>query len=101
LCKPRRADHSYELTAGGIQGFEALGIDVEGARAARRRFAFACLDWSERRPHLAGALGAALLHTALKRKWVMQELDSRALSVTRLGRNEMHDRFGLEMDGTG
>ena len=78
------------------RAFAALGIDVEAARALRRRFAFACVDWSERRPHLGGALGAALLNAALKRKWVVQELDSRALSVTAAGRREMRARFGLQ-----
>ncbi len=89
-------DHGYELTAEGTKAFEALGIDVESTRALRRRFAFACLDWSERRPHLAGALGAALLKVALKRKWLLQDLDSRALRITRLGQREMTARFGLK-----
>jgi len=48
----------YELTPDGTKGFESLGIEVETLRAARRRFACACLDWSERRPHLGGALGS-------------------------------------------
>jgi DNA-binding transcriptional ArsR family regulator len=88
---------SYRVTAAGAKSLEALGIDLDGARALRRRFACACLDWSERRPHLAGALGAALLKVALKRKWLMQEVDSRALSITASGRREMRARFGLSM----
>ena len=88
-------DGGYELTQGGVKAFAAVGVDVEHVRTLRRRFAFPCLDWSERRPHLGGALGAALLNVALKRKWVVQELDSRALSVTSLGRREMAARFGL------
>jgi DNA-binding transcriptional ArsR family regulator len=95
LTKPNDSDHAYDLTPKGTKAFEALGIDIEQARALRRRFAFACLDWSERRPHLAGALGAAVLRVALQRKWVLQDLDSRALSVTRVGRREMLTRFGL------
>jgi DNA-binding transcriptional ArsR family regulator len=95
LTKPRPSDHSYELTPKGVTAFQALGIDVAQTRGLRRRFAFACLDWSERRPHLAGALGAALLAVALKRKWIVQDLDSRSLSVTRVGRREMHAHFGL------
>ena len=86
---------TYDLTVHGEKAFEALGIDVEATRALRRRFAYACLDWSERRPHLGGALGAAVLKVALKRKWVVQDLDSRALSVTSYGRREMLARFGL------
>jgi DNA-binding transcriptional ArsR family regulator len=90
-------DNAYDLTIDGTKAFEALGIDLEAARALRRRFAYACLDWSERRPHVGGALGAALLKAALKRKWVIKELDSRVLCVTSLGRREMLTRFGLHI----
>lgn len=90
-------DNEYELTADGTKGFEALGIDLAATRSLRRRFACACLDWSERRPHVGGALGAALLKIALKKKWVVQDLDSRALSVTRIGRREILTRFGLNV----
>jgi DNA-binding transcriptional ArsR family regulator len=88
-------DSGYELTRSGTQAFANLGIDVESTRALRRRFAYPCVDWSERRPHIGGALGAALLHLALKRKWVVQDLDGRALAITAVGRREMRLRFGL------
>jgi hypothetical protein len=61
----------------------------------RRRFAFACLDWSERRPHVGGALGAGFLGAAVARQWVERDLHSRALSVTRTGRRELRARFGV------
>jgi DNA-binding transcriptional ArsR family regulator len=86
----------YRVTAKGAKEFAALGIDLEEIRTQRRRFAYACVDWSERRPHIGGALGAALLSVALRRRWVAQELDCRALRVTGLGRREMLSRFGLE-----
>jgi DNA-binding transcriptional ArsR family regulator len=89
-------DHEYDLTDAGRQACAALGINVDATRALRRRFAFACVDWSERRPHLGGALGAALLKAALKHKWVVPDLDSRALSVTSAGRAAMRARFGLQ-----
>ncbi len=91
------SDNAYGLTLDGTKAFETLGIDISAIRTLRRRFAYACLDWSERRPHLGGALGAALLKVALKRKWVVQDLDSRALGVTSLGRREMLARFGLHV----
>jgi DNA-binding transcriptional ArsR family regulator len=91
------SNNLYDLTPNGTKAFETLGIDVEAIRTLRRRFAFACLDWSERRPHIGGALGAAILKVVLKRKWVTQELDSRALHVTNLGRREMLARFGLKI----
>ena len=95
LAEDSASDDSYQVTRGGANGFQGLGIDVEATRALRRRFAFACVDWSERRPHLGGALGAAVLKVALKQKWVVRDLDSRALEVTGRGRREMHARFGL------
>ena len=88
-------DHAYELTPAGTRAIQALGIDLEATRRLRRRFACACLDWSERRPHVGGALGAALLKLALQQKWVTQDLDCRALAITSRGRREMQIRFGL------
>jgi DNA-binding transcriptional ArsR family regulator len=88
---------SYDLTTEGVKAVDALGIDVEEIRKLRRRFAYACLDWSERRPHIGGALGAAILKLAIKRKWVAQDLDSRAIRVTNAGRREMLARFGVEV----
>lgn len=88
-------ESGYGLTASGRHAFAALGIDVEAAVALRRRFAFPCLDWSERRPHLGGALGAAVLALALKRRWVTEDPDGRALSVTTAGVRELQSRFGL------
>jgi DNA-binding transcriptional ArsR family regulator len=93
----RSSGHAYELTTEGVKAVEALDIDVEETRKLRRRFAYACLDWSERRPHIGGALGAALLKLATKRKWVAQDLDSRAIRVTNTGRREMFSRFGIEV----
>lgn len=94
----KSGDDSCELTPEGVKAFETLGVDVDQARQLRRRFAFACLDWSERRSHLGGAMGAALLKLALSRKWVVQDLDSRALAVTNQGRREMRSRFGLQFE---
>ncbi len=85
----------YDLSPGGTKAFEALGIDLGAARTLRRRFAYACLDWSERRHHLAGALGAAFLSVALRKQWVTPDLDSRVLTATALGRRELAARFGL------
>ncbi|MFI5006442.1 MAG: ArsR/SmtB family transcription factor [Solirubrobacterales bacterium] len=89
------SDGAYDLTPDGAKALVALGIDVQATRRLRRRFAYACLDWSERRPHMGGGLAAALLKVALKRRWVVQDLDSRALDVTSLGRREMLAGFGL------
>jgi len=89
---------AYELTPGGENAFAALDLDLKSAKASRRRFAFPCVDWSERRPHLGGALPAAFLGFALRRKWLLQDCDSRALTVTRAGRRELLSRFGMSSD---
>lgn len=93
-------DRAYDLTPDGVKALKSLGVDLEATRKLRRRFAYACIDWSERRPHLGGALGAAMLELVLKRKWVVQDLDSRALRITALGKREMMSRFGLRVDST-
>lgn len=95
---PAADDRSeYRLADQGAQALENLGVDLETVQARRRRFAYACLDWSERRPHLAGALGAALLQLAVQRKWIMRDLGSRALRLTPIGRNQMRRQFGLQV----
>ncbi len=91
-------DGAYELAQRGTKALLALGIDVKAARALRRRFAYPCVDWSERRPHIGGAIGAELLNLALRRKWLIQNLDNRALSVTGAGREAMQDHFGLRLE---
>jgi DNA-binding transcriptional ArsR family regulator len=88
---------AYDVTFEGDRAFGKLGMDVESIRTLRRRFAYGCLDWSERRPHVAGAVGAAFLQAALKKNWVIENLDSRALSLTRIGRREILSRFNLEL----
>jgi hypothetical protein len=88
---------AYQATTKGGRALAAMGVDVESVQAQRRRFAYACLDWSERRPHLGGALAAAILKTALKRKWVEQDLDSRALEITRFGVRELQARLGVSI----
>jgi hypothetical protein len=89
---------SYSLTNEGAAALASLGIDIDATRNLRRRFAYACLDWSERRPHLGGALGAAVLDLALRKRWVIRQLDTRILAVTADGRREMHTRLGLKLD---
>ncbi len=97
LLALRWLDEKYEVTENGAKGFASLAVDIEATRKLRRRFAYACLDWSERRPHVGGALGAALLSAVLKKKWVVQDLNSRALGVTGLGRREMLAQLDLRL----
>src|SRR5579862_3780248 len=86
---------TYDISPSGTDALVDLGIDVEAARCQRRRFAFGCLDWTERRFHLGGALGAAVLALVLRKKWLVPQLDSRALRITWLGRHELAARLGI------
>ena len=75
LRRERNGKDAYDLAPEATKVLEELGIDVGAVRSLRRRFAYPCLDWSEGRPHIGGALGFALLKTAMKRRWVIRELD--------------------------
>lgn len=86
----------YQMTGSGRQAATGLGLDLNDG--GRRKFAYPCLDWSERQPHIGGSLGAAILGLALRKRWVQRELDSRCLEITGRGRREMRDRLGIEVE---
>lgn len=86
----------YELRQAGQAALETMGVDVATARGRRRKFAAACLDWSERRPHLGGALGCAFLTMVLEKKLFVREMDSRALELTPRGRRWLREQLGVE-----
>jgi DNA-binding transcriptional ArsR family regulator len=79
----------YELGKSGENFFAKLGVDVSAARRRRRTFARRCLDWTERKPHLAGALGAALFARLVEMGWVARKRDSRVVRVTHLGERKI------------
>lgn len=82
------ADRSgYVLTESGVSALGELGVDVAGAQARRRTLARPCLDWTERRSHLAGALAAGMTDRFLELGWlVRRSKDSRGLRLTDPGR---------------
>ena len=83
------------LTPSGHRFFMNFGINAEDLRQQRRSFCRACLDWSERRHHLAGALGAAMLERMLALRWARRERDSRLVNFSRPGEKAMRELFGL------
>jgi len=85
-------DNDYQLSSQGKIALEQLGVDCS-LPSSRRRFACSCLDWSERKAHLGGALGAALLTAFEKRGWLQRQLDSRALQLTPAGKKALITYF--------
>jgi DNA-binding transcriptional ArsR family regulator len=94
-------DGGFSVTARGEREFDAHGIDVETLRDARRPVTRVCIDWSERRPHLAGGLGAALADSLLERRWIERRTGLRAVEVTRAGRDGLAEWLGVEPNGEG
>jgi DNA-binding transcriptional ArsR family regulator len=88
---------AYVVTARGGSCFAELGIDVDALRSGRRALARACLDWSERRYHLAGALGACLCERLIALGWLERQPGTRALRVTNTGRRALQRSFGVRV----
>lgn len=82
----RVGEDGYGLSGAGEAVFAALGVDAVAAAKGRRALLRPCLDWSERRPHLAGSLAAALACRCFETGWVSRRKDSRAVILTAAGR---------------
>jgi DNA-binding transcriptional ArsR family regulator/predicted transcriptional regulator len=87
----------FELTPKGNRWFEEHGIDIASLQSQRRNFSRTCLDWTERRPHLAGTLGAALLQMMLDEQWVRRMANTRAIRVTSKGRKALTIELKVEI----
>lgn len=92
------SDEAGAVTEAGLAFLEDFGIDLAaGPRSGKRVFCRPCLDWSERRPHVGGTLGAALATRCLALGWIARVPGSRAVSVTPSGRRGLVERFGIAL----
>lgn len=91
-------DRSGVVTQTGIRFLATIGIELEDSATSRRPMCRTCLDWSERRMHLGGRLGAALLATSLEHNWIRPVPDTRTLTVTREGEEAFRIHFGLSVE---
>lgn len=90
-------DRRYDVTEAGRLWFSELGVDVGGLTSAKG-LARRCLDWTERRPHLAGPLGVRLLSRMVELGWIIHDPKSRAVHLTPRGAQALFDRLGLRLD---
>jgi hypothetical protein len=88
-------DVAYVLSDKGRDHLESLGIDC--SQAGRRPLVRYCIDWSEQRHHLAGALGARLLQRLEELKWIKRRPATRALTITDAGARDMGSCFGFDI----
>lgn len=94
------SDGGFAASAKGEAGFGRLGIDVDLLRSRRRPFARGCMDWTERRPHLAGALGASIATALLDQKWLERRLQGRGLRLTPAGSAQLKEVFGVQVSSS-
>jgi DNA-binding transcriptional ArsR family regulator len=87
----------FETSNKGNVFFSSLGIDISFEKAKRRSFAKCCLDWTERRHHLGGALGNALLTRMFDSNWIKRIHHSRAVTFTPLGKKEIKEIFNVQL----
>jgi DNA-binding transcriptional ArsR family regulator len=93
----RLSDDGGEVTARGYEFLSGLGLKIDEAQKTRRIFCKPCLDWTERRPHLAGSLGAALCRHCFDHGWVERVRDTRALEITPEGASKFNQVFGIRI----
>lgn len=90
-------DDGYPLTHTGEQRLSALGIDIDNLCTQRRTRTRPCLDWTQRRPHLAGSLGAALATRLLALEWIRHRPDTRALTITQTGHRQLRAQLAVNL----
>jgi DNA-binding transcriptional ArsR family regulator len=93
-------DGNLTVSDSGRELFDSIGAHVDQAGTTRRPMAGACLDWSERRHHLAGAVGAALLNAMIDNGWIERGPKPRSVRITRSGRTEIGAVVGHAGDVT-
>ncbi|HZH69152.1 MAG TPA: helix-turn-helix transcriptional regulator [Flavobacteriaceae bacterium] len=92
-----KSEKAYSVSEEGWKWFLSLDISKDDLKKSRRPITRQCLDWSERRPHLAGQLGAEFLNRALERKWFKRVEFTREMVITAKGRQELYDLLGLNL----
>jgi len=91
-------EDSFIVTKKGEKFFAELKIDLQEVRKKRRTYISKCLDWSERRHHISGAVGYALLERLLELQWLLRHPDTRAIKITKEGEKNLQNIFGITLE---
>jgi DNA-binding transcriptional ArsR family regulator len=87
---------NFSITKFGIEWFGKLGIDISEIKRLKRKFVYPCLDWSERKNHIGGSLGAIILKFFLQKDWIRKSKHSREIFITGLGKAELSNVFNID-----
>jgi DNA-binding transcriptional ArsR family regulator len=94
-------DEGGEVTKAGARFLGQFGATLDAKAAGKRIFCRACLDWSERRYHVAGFVGSEIWRRCLELGWLTRQRDSRAVRLTPAGRRGLRETFGVRLDSDG
>jgi DNA-binding transcriptional ArsR family regulator len=97
LLREKMLTPDLEATRRGVRQLRGLGVDLDKVAQGRRAFARRCLDWSERREHLAGGLGAAIANRFFELGWIERMPSSRAVRVTEAGRTGLARELAVRL----
>ena len=95
IADPAYFSKAISLGINADKTFKAFGVDLSNIAAGHRKYAYACLDWTEKKPHLAGALGAAVYHAMTEQKWIAGQKEKRVIAITESGKKALKEIIDL------
>jgi len=96
IVDPAYFSKEISLGINAEKTFESFGVDLSNITATHRKYAYACLDWTEKKPHLAGTLGAAVYHAMTEQKWIVRHEEKRVIRITESGKRALRGIVDLE-----
>ena len=96
IADPAYFSKDISLGINADKTFKAFGVNLSSIASNHRKYAYACLDWTEKKPHLAGALGAAVYHAMTEQKWIARHEEKRVITITDLGKRALKEIVDME-----
>jgi len=96
IADPAYFSKEISLGINADKAFKALGVSLSSIISSHRKYAYACLDWTEKKPHLAGALGAAVYQAMTEQKWIVKHEEKRVILITDSGKKALRRIIDLD-----